>query len=122
MEVRQEEDLVPARKIMVIAAIVVAVSAAYIFAALGIEACGPRGPLPGAYGQDVPEEVNAMELTLFDTELPSELAVREARAYLQSFGWIDAEAGVAHIPIEVAIDLYLAERGVEGGDAPEVLR
>jgi hypothetical protein len=124
MDVRQEEDRVPGRKVMVIAAIVVVVSAIYIVAALGIEACGPEGPLPGAYGQDVPEEVNAMELTLFDTELPSEMAVRQARAYLDSFGWIDPEAGIARVPIDVAIDLYLAERGVEpvGDDPAEVLR
>jgi hypothetical protein len=124
MEVRQEEDRVPGGKVMVIAGIVVVVSAIYILAALGIETCGPKGPLPGAYGQDVPQEVNAMELTLFDTELPSEIAVRQERAYLDSFGWIDPEAGIARVPIDVAIDLYLAERGVqaEGGDSAEVLR
>ena len=32
---------------------------------------------------------------------------------LRSYGWVDREAGVVHIPIERAIEL-LAERGLEG--------
>lgn len=98
---------------MVIAAIVVVVSAVYIVTALGIESWTGEGRLRTGDRQEVPAEVNTMELTLFDTELPSEIAVRDERAYLDSFGWIDPRAGIAHVPIDVAIDLYLSERGAE---------
>ncbi|NTV62109.1 MAG: hypothetical protein HGA65_01055 [Oscillochloris sp.] len=39
--------------------------------------------------------------------------VVEARAQLETYGWVDQEAGTAHIPIERAMQLLL-ERGVDG--------
>lgn len=124
MEVRQEEDRVPGKKVIVIAAGVAVVSAAYILAAWAIGSCRTEALAPGGYVETarvVPDEVNAMEMTLFDTVLAPELDVREQRAYLGSFGWIDPERGIAHIPIDLAIDLYLEERGVEvrRGDDPQ---
>jgi hypothetical protein len=59
-----------------------------------------------------------------DPELAARLhAYREAqRARLDSYGWIDREAGIAHIPIERALDLAagLAEaRAAEAANADD---
>lgn len=37
---------------------------------------------------------------------------------LNSYGWVDREAGIVHIPIDKAIDL-VAERGLPARSAPE---
>ena len=34
-----------------------------------------------------------------------------ARARLRAYGWVDRSAGVVHLPIERAIDLYLSTGG-----------
>jgi len=36
--------------------------------------------------------------------------LEESRDRLHTFGWVDREAGIAHIPVDAAMDL-LAERG-----------
>lgn len=42
----------------------------------------------------------------------------EDRAHLNSYGWIDRDAGVAHIPIERAKALWLARQGVRAEQQP----
>jgi hypothetical protein len=34
-----------------------------------------------------------------------------AERWLGSYGWVDRDAGVVHIPIERAMELYLERRG-----------
>ncbi|MGZ6029906.1 MAG: hypothetical protein ACXWK5_10840, partial [Myxococcaceae bacterium] len=34
---------------------------------------------------------------------------------LRSYGWVDREAGVAHVPIDEAVRMYLAEQAKKGG-------
>lgn len=48
------------------------------------------------------------ELFLIPTE--SEQLQAEAQQRLQSYGWVDRTRGVIHVPIEVAIEAYLAEQ------------
>ncbi|MGD2074962.1 MAG: hypothetical protein PVI91_12365 [Gammaproteobacteria bacterium] len=38
---------------------------------------------------------------------------------LQSYGWVDAQAGVAHIPVERAIELLIAQHQDSAGAAPQ---
>ena len=66
---------------------------------------GPRSPLAAS-----PSEYSGPKLQV---DPPAELrALFEAeREHLESYGWVDRDVGVVHIPIERAMDL-LAERGV----------
>lgn len=45
--------------------------------------------------------------------LDTDAIVEEANARLEHFGWVDEQAGTAHIPIERAMEL-LVERGIDG--------
>lgn len=73
----------------------------------------PRSPLAAS-----PTRYSGPELELSPrAELQEKLATE--REVLESYGWIDREAGVVHIPIEQAIDL-VAARGLpsRGEDVP----
>jgi hypothetical protein len=54
-----------------------------------------------------------LPLPFEDRTSPQQLAEHRAQALerLNSAGWVDQEAGIAHIPIETAMEL-LAERGL----------
>jgi len=56
----------------------------------------------------VPPEVNAMETTPFSVEAQGPGSHRVAESHLSSYGWIDREHRIVHVPIDVAFDLYLA--------------
>jgi hypothetical protein len=56
----------------------------------------------------VPESVHGVELRSLQEETASERAVRAARVRLASYGWADREQGRVHVPIDVAMELYLA--------------
>jgi hypothetical protein len=45
------------------------------------------------------------------TDRPAHLRQREQRAHLQKFGWVDRPQGRVHIPIDVAMDLIVAQEG-----------
>lgn len=49
-----------------------------------------------------------------------ELQQREAlvRRRLESYGWVDRQRGIVHIPIERAMDLYAQRRGEQPEAAP----
>jgi mono/diheme cytochrome c family protein len=67
-------------------------------------------------------QLSAPTPALDDHTSPEELAARRAEelARLNEYGWVDQEAGVAHIPIERAIAL-VAESGLPvGGEEEEV--
>ena len=60
-----------------------------------------------------PDQNSSPPLPFEDRTSPEQLAAHEAQAIerLNSSGWVDPEAGIAHIPIETAMEL-LAERGL----------
>lgn len=58
----------------------------------------------------VPESVKGIELHGFQAQTASARAVRAARVRLASYGWTDRDAGLVHVPIDVAMELYLAEQ------------
>ncbi len=61
-------------------------------------------PDKGDSWRKVPGQVAALELKGFGT--PAK--VERDRERLRSFGWVDREQRRVHVPIEVAMDLYLA--------------
>jgi len=90
----------------------------YILAALGLRDCRTAEirATPPRMWTTVPDEVNAMELTPFGLMPAPELQGRADRARLESFGWVDRDAGVLHIPIQEAFDLYLKRSEAPAGE------
>ena len=109
----QESDLVPGRTIATVAAGVVVASAIGVLAAYAIRRASARELAGGAppARPHVPAEVNAMEAVPFSVEAQGLDMNRRAAAYLASYGWIDRERGLVHIPIEAAFEVVLARRG-----------
>jgi hypothetical protein len=76
---------------------------------------GARPPLP------IPAEIGASKIGLVEQQ-PFELAVRGERDHaarlerLRSFGWVDRREGIAHIPVEQAMDLVV--QGVRPRGSP----
>jgi hypothetical protein len=67
-----------------------------------------------------PETVGPTELSLFERDAPGFALFARQRAELETFGWVDREAGIAHIPIADAMTLYLERHAAQRGDgAPE---
>jgi hypothetical protein len=78
---------------------------------------GGLGRAPGGGGFEPgeppghPSEVSAMERTPFAVRSQGLEDRARATGWLESYGWIDRPAGLVHIPIDRAIDLYLERRG-----------
>lgn len=108
MKVSQERDQLPHRTLTGVGVGLVAATAVFVLVAWLLLRCTESpGLAPPARDQPPPDEVNRMELTLFDT-LPRPLsAYAVKRVWLRSYGWIDRDRGLVHIPIERAIELYL---------------
>jgi len=73
----------------------------------------PGGPPP------IPKQVDQYEVGIVNLRVFA-LDQRAAQKRLQqmerlrSYGWVDREAGVAHIPIDEAMKMYLAEQQPKG--------
>ncbi len=109
MRPRQEDDELRARSFAFAAVVVLAVTGAATLAAWWVGARRQAelggGSVGGSARQDAPREVEGTPMALFsDPEPPSRV---EAEAHLEAYGWVDEEAGIVHVPIDVAIDLYL---------------
>ena len=148
MNVKQEDDRVPGKGILVAVACLTAISTIGAVGAYFITDCSsaelararrqplyvesspgpaprpipaPRPgapPAPGTVPGHLPEEVNQVEQVLFSDRAPG----LEERAYehtlLRSYGWVNRDARLVRIPIDRAIELYV-QRSVENpGQAP----
>ena len=58
----------------------------------------------------VREDVSHVEAQVFARETAAERSARQARARLYSYGWVDRQRGIVHVPVEAAMRLYLDER------------
>ena len=112
-EVHQEDDVVPSRRLVriSIASLVVALVGVF-FAGLSLVlhdgALQPSFAGPGGPGA-APHEISHVEQTpIWDTRRGEDLE-REQRRQLQSWGWVDRDAGLARIPIDRAMDLVVEE-------------
>jgi hypothetical protein len=110
-EVRSEEDRISTPTI-----VIVGVASLVVFFLAGLAASsylqvrqGERGPLP------IPPEVGRSKIGMVEQQM-FDLSVRGERdraarlERLRSYGWVDRAGGVAHIPIDRAMDLVA--RGV----------
>ncbi len=64
-----------------------------------------------------PHRVGQVREELFTITDPKPTPLDEQSKTLQHYGWIDRSRGIVHVPIDVGMDLVLAER--RGGKAPK---
>lgn len=107
VEVRQAPDELAQRKIAAVTVASIVVMAVALAVAWGLlERWGQearRGPPPAA-----PRTIGILEQTLIlDTARGIELREEQSRS-LARWGWVDRDAGIARIPIEIAIDVLAA--------------
>ena len=68
----------------------------------------PAGPLP--VGKEIGKpEIGIVDQTPFETTRGAEQYRRESLQRLNSYGWVDAQKGVIHVPIDKAIDQLLSQ-------------
>ncbi len=85
---------------------VITLSVGVVFASLAYLR-GHVGADAGRAGawRHVPSQVSSIELHLFGREQN----VLGDSAQLEHYGWVDRERGLVHLPIDVAMELYLQE-------------
>jgi hypothetical protein len=110
-QVQQEPDAVPSRALVrvslasvVVGAIGVAVAAwllIFVVGAVRPSFAAAGGPRPAA------SQLSGVEQTpIWDARRGEALLARQ-RLQLESWGWVDRDAGIARIPIERAMDLVV---------------
>jgi len=68
----------------------------------------PAGPLP--VGKEIGKpEIGIVDQTPFEITRGGEKYRREALQRLNSYGWVDPQKGVIHVPIDKAIDQLLSQ-------------
>ncbi|HZX67222.1 MAG TPA: hypothetical protein VFE76_17595 [Myxococcales bacterium] len=73
----------------------------------GLEPTGPVAP-----GAEIGKaEIGIVDQTPFETVRTAERTRDEQHKQLQSYGWIDRDKGVIHVPIDKAIDQLVSEKG-----------
>jgi hypothetical protein len=69
----------------------------------------PTGPI--APGKDIGKaEIGIVDQTPFETTRGAERYRRRDLETLGSYGWVDRDKGIIHIPIDAAIDRFLADQ------------
>lgn len=109
----QEQDIVPGRYIAGVGMGVIIATLIGTWVAYAIGDCSTRDMEAGATERSARRTVadyHAVERTPFATEAQgTELHLR-AEAFLASYGWVDRDQEIIHVPIEVAVELYLARQ------------
>jgi hypothetical protein len=76
----------------------------------------PRGEAPALeVGKD---EIGIVDQRMFELEGRAERLRRDQRRRLDSYGWVDRDAGVIHIPIQRAMDEVVSELSRTGEARP----
>lgn len=108
---QQERDTIDTKRIVQIGILIVAVTIVSSVIAYAIL----RVDLSGRTMSEPRTEVVHQEIAGVDqVEATSGWAVRlqtEQRKHLESYGWVDKEHGVAHVPIEKAMHDVATQRG-----------
>jgi hypothetical protein len=107
--VHQEEDVVASGRLVRIGVVSVAVGALGVFVAgaLLVVRVGAVTPsLTGAHGPlPAPREISGLEQTpIRDTRVGEDLLDAQKRR-LETWSWVDRDAGIARIPIRRAMDV-----------------
>jgi hypothetical protein len=111
-EVRQEESGLPFRRLMgFLAASIVVTLASILAAAWLLPAFGGGFREYDEYDPPLPPPASKLGI-YYDSIRDTADGVRRheaERRALESYGWVDRERGIAHVPIDEAIDMALRE-------------
>ena len=121
-EVHQEQDRVRSRRLLAIFAGAVLVTAVAILSAwLLLQRASPprRDATPGRPPPRAPAQIATVEQTPV-RETARGLVVQDLqRDALRRWAWVDRDAGVAEIPVDVAMELMVRRAGERGARPSE---
>jgi hypothetical protein len=109
----QEHDAVQGRGIVAVAIAVIVATVAGVLVAYGLGRWSAED-WPVTSILPLPPEVSAMETGLFDLEAQGLEMNQRATQHLDSYGWVQEEAGLVRVPIDVAIELVLKREPARG--------
>jgi hypothetical protein len=112
MKISQESDHVPGRRVITVTVVAIVISAVGILGAWLIVTTTAEQAQPALRGthQPMAREIYDKDRWLFAER--GELAGRRGDIQrLSSYGWVDEQKGVIHMPIRRAMELYLASQG-----------
>lgn len=124
-EPRQEPEHVPGKRLTAIAAVSVAITVLAIVIAWRFVEATTRAPSAYSNAPPPPPLGGFVEHTLINDADRGQAERRAQQAELEAWGWVDRGAGIAHIPIEKAIDEWVARQGASAAPsepAPPRLR
>lgn len=114
----QQPDRVPGHTILGVGIGVIVSIVIGLLAAWGIADCTANEPAIAWNPSNPPRspaEVNAMETAPFSNEAQGIEMHGHAARLLTTYGWVDRDRGIVHVPIDVAFDLLLARERQQGG-------
>jgi hypothetical protein len=100
-----DPDRVHGRTIVAVAVAGVVVT----LASLGLVAAMLPSARPAPPPRAAPHRIGRVEQTLIERDESARSLRAHQRQSLESVGWIDRDAGTAHIPIGRAIDLFVSQ-------------
>jgi hypothetical protein len=111
IDVRQDPDHVPGRVVVLAAAVVIATIAVSVVA-VALMTTGWRdqlrsNPQGAGWEERIPADVSHVEAAAFGRATDAERDAVAARLELTRYGWNDRARGRVHVPIDVAMRLYL---------------
>jgi hypothetical protein len=113
-DLHQEPDRVPVWRFMVALAVVLVVSAVTVVWAVDMTEAQSRELRPSGF---FPEKflgprhpVGRVRADLFEEQQPQMTVEARDRADLETYGWVDEGRGVVSIPVERAMELFVAGR------------
>ena len=109
----QEQDIVPGRYIASVGMGVIIATLFGAWLAYAIGDCSTRDMGAGATERSSPRRAvdhNGIERSPFRSEAQGIELHQRAEAFLSSYGWVDRDQEIVHVPVEVAVELYLARQ------------
>lgn len=114
----QEPDVLPGRTLTGVGLGVVLATGAGVLLALALGRCRSRELghdwVPALGQPPITGDINAVETRPFSVEAQGVEAHRREDLRLHRYGWIDRAHRIVHVPIDVAIGLYLSTQQGSG--------
>lgn len=114
----QEPDVLPGRTLAGVGLGVIVATGLGVMFALLLGRCRSHelghAWVPPLARPEITGEIDTMETRPFSVEAQGLEATRLAERHLHSYGWIDRDRQIVHLPIDVAIELYLANQPGDG--------
>lgn len=110
--VENEEDVLPGRAVILVTIVTLVVCLAGIGVAWWIVIANEETPVQRAGAmipRHAPREIQMIDQTLIERDASIARQLEAERRVLSSYGWVDRENGLVHIPIEEAMKRLTGE-------------